>query len=146
MEAKSLNDLEKYLNSKLATILKNDVGKNVVRPKLKENIDSEVYDKYPNPVMYKRLKDEGGLTDDKNIIVEMIDDNTVYIESQRMDGNTNVGVVVETGVGYNEEWSFPYTHKGRPFTEVTRDKLRNDGSVEHALTNGLKKLGLDVRK
>jgi len=145
VEFKSLKDLEKHLNKQIAQSLKNDVGNGVARKKLKENIQTEVYDKY-DPVMYERQREKGGLIDDANIKVEMIDDNTVSIESRRMDGNKNVGVIVETGVGYNEEWSFPYTHKGRQFTEVTRDKLMNDGSVEHALMNGLKKQGLDVQK
>ncbi|WP_405169292.1 hypothetical protein [Paenibacillus sp. FSL H3-0286] len=144
MEFKSLKDLERYLNKQIAQSLKNDVGKGVAREKLKENIESEVYDKY-DPVMYERQRENGGLHDDKNIIVEMIDNNTVSVESHRMDGNRNVGVIVETGVGYNEDWSFPYTHKGRPFTEVTREELMNDGSVEHALMKGLKKQGLDVQ-
>ncbi|OMD71219.1 hypothetical protein [Paenibacillus odorifer] len=144
MEFKSLKELERYLNKQIAQSLKNDVGNGVARKKLKENIESEVYDKY-DPVMYERQRENGGLLDDKNIIVEMIDNNTVSVESHRMDRNRNVGVIVETGIGYNEDWSFPYTHKGRPFTEVTREELMNDGSVEDALIKGLKKQGLDVQ-
>ncbi|ASA22761.1 hypothetical protein [Paenibacillus donghaensis] len=145
MEFKSLKDLEKHLNKQIAQSLKNDVGNGVARKKLKENIQTEVYDKY-DPVIYERQRENGGLIDDANIKVEMIDNNTVSIESHRMDGNKNVGVVVETGVGYNEEWAFPYTHKSRLFTEVTRDELRNDGSVEHALMKGLEVQGLKVQK
>ncbi|WP_342422360.1 hypothetical protein [Paenibacillus sp. FSL E2-0178] len=148
MDFKSMKDLEKYLNEQIAKSLENDVGSGVARAKLKENIQSEVYDKY-DPVMYQRDGETGegtgGLIGDANILVGMVDKNTVSIESHRMDNGRNVGVVVETGVGYNPEWKFPYTNKGRPFTEVTRDKLRNDGSVEHAIANGLKRQGLDVQ-
>jgi hypothetical protein len=147
MNFKNVNDLAKYINQQvLPKTLKEDVGEKLVRPKMKENIQSEVYDVYEEPVIYKRLRENGGLMDDANIIVEMIDNNTVSIESHRMDDNRNVSVIVETGVGYNEDWSFPYTHKGRPFVETTRDELRNDGSVEHAIVKGLKRLGINTRK
>lgn len=145
MEFNNYADLVKYINKQLAKTLKNDVGNGVARKKLKENIQSEVYDKYPDPVMYERLRKNGGLIDDDNIIVEMVDDNTVSIESRRMDEGRNVGVVVETGVGYNPEWPFPYTNKARPFTEITRDELENDGSVVQAIANGLRKQGIDVK-
>ncbi|MEK4006335.1 hypothetical protein [Paenibacillus sp. FSL H3-0333] len=145
MDFKNLKELEKYLNKQIAQTLKNDIGNGVAREKLKANIQSEVYDRY-DPVIYERQGEHGGLIDDANIIVDMIDSNTVSIESHRIDEGRNVGVVVETGVGYNPEWPFPYTNKGRPFTEVTRDELLNDGSVEHALMNGLRKQGLDVQQ
>lgn len=147
MNFKNINELAKYVNQQvLPKTLKEDVGEKLVRPKLKENIQSEVYDVYEEPVVYERLKEHGGLLDDANIIVNMIDNNTVSIESRRMDDGRDVSVIVETGVGYNPEWLFPYTNKGRPFTEVTRDELRNDGSVEYAIIKGLKKLGIDTRK
>lgn len=146
MSFKNINELAKYVNQQvLSKTLKEDVGEKLVRPKLKENIQSEVYDVY-EPVIYERLGENGGLIDDANIHVDMINLNTVSIESKRMDDGRDVSVIVETGVGYNPEWPFPYTNKGRPFTDVTRDELLNDGSVEHAIYNGLKRQGMNVKK
>lgn len=142
---KTMKELEKYINANLKQVLADDVGKGVVRPKIKENIQTEVYDKYEQPVVYERRKDDGGLTDDDNITVTMVDDNTVSIESSRMDDGRNVGLVVETGEGYNEDWYFPYTHKGRPYMQKTKDDLMSDGSVKRALVQGMKRKGFDIK-
>lgn len=142
MDFNNLTDLLKHLNSQVADVLENKVGKEV-REIMKSNIKSEVYDVY-NPTFYKRQREHGGLIDDQNIKIVMVDDNTVSIESRRIEDGRNVGEIVETGRGYR--YNFTYSGVPRPFTEATREELKNNGATEHSLYDGLRKKGLDVQK
>lgn len=109
---------------------------------MKEKIEDEVYSKYPDPVMYVRQKEDGGLLDEENMEVTMINDTTLSIENVRSDDGRNVAEIVETGIGY--EFEFPYNGIPRPFTEATREELRNTNEHVHAMYVGLKKEGIDV--
>ncbi|MBE7897184.1 hypothetical protein G7L40_00470 [Paenibacillus polymyxa] len=108
---------------------------------MKEKVQEEVYNVY-TPTMYERQKEHGGLTDDENIVVNMIGNDTVSIESRRMDGDKNVGQVVETGAGYDHE--FAYSGRPRPFVEKTAEELRNTNAHVAALHKGLVRQGLNV--
>ncbi|MMZ67003.1 hypothetical protein D1872_295420 [compost metagenome] len=76
------------------------------------------------------------------MIVDMIGQGIVSIESHRMDGSKNVGQVVETGQGYDHE--FPYSGRPRPFIEKTVEELHNTNAHVAALHRGLRRQGLDV--
>ena len=139
--AKNLKDLEKILKQKIATSLQTDVS-HAGREAMKDNIEHTVYEVY-EPTMYQRQKDNGGLTDDENIITTMVNDTTLSIESHRMDGDKNVSEVIISGQGYDYE--FPYNGKPRDFVEATKEELIDTNAHVHALYVGLKKQGLDVK-
>lgn len=138
--AKNLKDLEKILKQKIATSLQTDVS-HAGREAMKDNIEHTVYEVY-EPTMYQRQKDNGGLTDDENIITTMVNDTTLSIESHRMDGDKNVSETIITGKGYDFE--FPYYNRPRDFIEATKEDLRHTKSHITALHRGLKKQGLNV--
>ncbi|KAF6626941.1 hypothetical protein H6F38_23065 [Paenibacillus sp. EKM208P] len=138
--ANNFSELEKLIKQKLTSSLQIEVS-NKIKETMKNKIQSDVYDVY-DPTLYKRQKEQGGLIDKRNMIVNMVNQSTVSVESRRMDGSVNVGQVVETGKGYRYE--FAYSNKPRPFVEKTVEELRNTNSHITALYNGLIRQGLNV--
>ncbi|MEC4565334.1 hypothetical protein L8C07_05205 [Paenibacillus sp. CMAA1739] len=136
----SFAELEKLLKQKIASSLQVDVA-NTVKTNMEQSIEENVYDVY-TPTFYDRQRDQGGLTDERNMIVDMIGQDIVSIESHRMDGSKNVGLVVETGQGYDFE--FAYSGRPRPFVEKTVEELHNTKAHVAALHRGLSRQGLDV--
>lgn len=145
----SLRDLENYLNDKINNALENEVA-NVSRETMKRNIEMVVYDRY-KPSQYTRHKENGGLLDDRNIVTELIDDNTLYIRNIRQDtdkyGNVrDVARIVEEGEPYTWEYSRIYSMQPypRPFHEETAKELSSRGLAKKALAEGLQKQGIKV--
>jgi hypothetical protein len=141
-EFNSLADLEKFLNQKIKVALEKDVKKQAIKT-MQEHVVDDVYDKY-EPTQYKRT---GGLAQEKNIIGNMINDNTLEIENIRKDEDTGryVAPVVESGIGYTWEDSkiFNMQPFPRPFVENTAKELES-GLAKQALAEGLRKQGLDI--
>lgn len=137
-----INDLINYLNTKvIKNALENEVQE-VARQTLKENVISEVYDKY-TPTQYKRT---GGLYQDENIESKMEDDNTLSVRSIRTDDGKDVAEIIESGVGYTWKKSNIYKMQPypRPFHEETKRELEEKGLAKKALADGLRKQGLNV--
>lgn len=61
----TVDGLKREVNKRINSALREEIG-DYVESKLKEHIQSDVYDTY-DPVVYARRKDNGGLTDDTNI-------------------------------------------------------------------------------
>ncbi|MWV44974.1 hypothetical protein GRF59_15230 [Paenibacillus sp. HJL G12] len=141
MAAQNMKQLESLIKKKVSNALMTDVAPRA-KNTMKEKIDDCVYSVY-SPTMYEREKENGGLTDDANILISLIGDTTLSVESHRMDGDRNVSEIVESGVGY--QYDFEYNGRPRRFTEATREELRDTGSHIAALYSGLKKQGLDVK-
>lgn len=135
-------ELQKRINIAQTT----DVA-TTVREEMKDQIEQEVYSVYTpdesKPNSYKRKKEDGGLTDDDNIDLYMTDTTTLVVESNRFDGDKNVGEVVVTGKGYN--YSFPYSGRPRDYVEATRDSLETTGVHVKALKQGLQRQKLNVK-
>lgn len=138
----SLSELERYLNKKIAVALKNDVAE-TVKETMKKEIEDVVYSVY-SPKMYERKMSQGGLTDEDNMEVTMLDDNTMRVENVRSDDGKNVAETVITGHGYN--FGFEYAGVPRDFIQSTKDELESSGAHADALIRGLRKQGLDVKK
>ena len=143
---KDLNKVFAELQRRVNVAQTTDVA-TTVREEMKDQIEQVVYSVYTpdesNPDSYVRLKDDGGLTDDENIDTYMTDATTLVIESNRFDGNRNVGEVVVTGQGYN----FPFAYNGvaRDYVEATKDELEATNIHVAALARGLKKTGLQIK-
>lgn len=140
MEFTDLSQLEKYLNEKINSALRNEVA-DTARDTMQEHVMSDVYDKY-TPSQYVRTGDLY-----KDIVTQMVDDNTVSIENVTRDEETGrlVAPIVESGVGYTWKDSRIYNMQPfeRPFVENTAKDLA-DGKAKIALANGLKRQGLDI--
>lgn len=138
---KDLNKLFAELQKRVNVAQTTDVAP-TVREEMKDQIEQVVYSVY-DPKEYERLKDDGGLTDDENIDTYMTDATTLVVESNRFDGNKNVGEVVTTGQGYS--YKFPYNGVARDYVGATIDELAVTGAHTHALVRGLKKTGLQIK-
>jgi len=141
MQVKTQQDLIKFLqklNQPIGKALVNDVAKTVKQVQ-KEKVKEEVYDVY-EPTMYSRT---GLLGSEDSMKSELINDTTLVVENIRSDGDRNVAEVVESGSGYN--FSFDYAGVPRPFTEATREELRNTGAHKAALYKGLKRQGINLK-
>ncbi|WP_440110370.1 hypothetical protein [Paenibacillus sp. QZ-Y1] len=141
MQVKTQQDLIKLLqklNQPIGKALANDVAKTVKQIQ-KEKVKEEVYDVY-EPTMYSRT---GLLGSEESMKSELISETTLVVENIRSDGDRNVAEVVESGSGYN--FSFDYAGVPRPFTEATREELRNTGAHKAAMYKGLKRQGIALK-
>lgn len=136
----NLDSLFKHLEKQARSVLKNEIATETVRT-MQEKIQEEVYDVY-DPKVYVRQGYNGGLIDQDNIEVSMVDDNTLSVENIRFDGDREVAQIIETGRGY--DYSFEYSGVLRPFTEETRKEMRN-GKAQNLMKQGLVKRGLTVK-
>lgn len=138
---KDLNKVLAELQRRINVAQTTDVAP-TVREEIKDQIEQVVYSVY-DPKEYERQKDDGGLTDDENIDTYMTDATTLVVESNRFDGNKNVGEVVTTGQGYSH--SFPYNGVARDYVGATIDELEATNAHVVALARGLKKIGLEIK-
>ncbi|WP_372011317.1 hypothetical protein NBRC13296_12125 [Paenibacillus chitinolyticus] len=136
-EFNNLKDALSFLQQQINSSLKEEISDLTVKT-LQENMQKEVYDVY-QPKKYDRAGYQGGLIDPSNIEVKL-DGNTLSLESMRPDGERNVAEIVETGQGYT--YNFEYAGKPRPFTDTTREELRESNKLIHSMKNGLHKRGI----
>lgn len=144
IKVSTIKDLDKLfaeLQKRINIAQTTDVAA-AVREEMKDQIEQEVYSVY-DPKVYERKKDNGGLTDDENIDSYLTDATTLVVESNRFDGDKNVGETIVTGDGY--DYSFPYSGRPRDYIEATRDSLEVTGAHVDALKHGLKRQKLDVK-
>ncbi|MCM3110040.1 hypothetical protein [Lederbergia lenta] len=135
---KSIKDLEKYVNSKITSALEKEVNE-TVRKTLKENVITEVYDKY-TPSHYER---SGGLFQDGNIESKMENSNTLSVRSIHSENGRDIAQVIESGLGYS--WSHLDGEIGaRPFHEETRREIEENGLAKDSMRKGLQRQGLNV--
>lgn len=138
---KNIKELEKAIQQRISKALQENVSK-TVKKVMKEKIEDEVYEKYPDPKLYERQKEHGGLLDEDNMEVTMLDETTLSVENIRSDNGRNVAEVVITGNGY--DFDFEYNGVPRDFIGATREELRHTNEHVHSLYVGLKSQGLDV--
>ncbi|PZT57535.1 hypothetical protein DN757_02265 [Paenibacillus silvae] len=111
---------------------------------MKDKVKEEVYDVYtPDPNSAYSYKRTGLLGSEESMKSELINDTTLVIENIRSDGDRNVAEVVESGQNYN--YSFEYAGVPRPFTEATREDLRNTGAHKAAMYKGLKRQNIKLK-
>ncbi|WP_339304596.1 hypothetical protein NST33_18620 [Paenibacillus sp. FSL L8-0435] len=141
MQVKTQQDLIKFLqklNRPIGKALVNDVAK-TVKQTMKEKVKEEVYDVY-EPTMYSRT---GLLGSEESMKSELINETTLVVENIRSDGDRNVAEVVESGENY--QYGFEYAGVPRPFTEATREELRNTGAHKAAMYRGLKRQNIKLK-
>jgi hypothetical protein len=143
----NLKDLERYLQQQAAKVLKTDVAK-IVTQEMSDTIKEVEYPKYQsnaaNP--YDRLGDDGGLSDIRNMQIEIIDDNTISITNERMDGGVDVAKIFADGIGYSWKHSEIYNMQPFPrdFYADTVERLKSSGQHLIAFKQGMARLGFKV--
>jgi len=154
MDFKDLKSLEKYLQVKINNSLHTDVPKDVIKLE-NEHIESDVYAKY-DPDLYIRRRENGGLLDENNYLIEPIENGVSITNVTTDDGysenfsdystdsNTSIAPIIEYGEGYSWENSRIYQKPfERPFVNNTRIELQN-GKAKEFLMKSLIKNGLNV--
>jgi len=147
---KDLNSLLNAVKKQVKEVAQDEVSKEI-KNTMKKHIESDVYNKY-TPTYYDRRRENDGLLDESNINVNVKDNgNGVSIvttnETTGNEAYSTANLVgeyivetIETGEGYN--WK---RHpEARPFIENTVKELQ-DGALEKALKDGLKKRGIDTK-
>lgn len=147
---KNLSELANYINKLTKESLQNDSKiKDVVVDEMVKSIEENVYSEY-TPRLYERQKEHGGLTDPQNFTTESTQDGVaIYSTRKGTDKNGTDVYVSEIIEGYapysiEDKWGYGYEAK-REFVEPAREQLRNNGKLEDALRDSLKRKGVDVR-
>lgn len=102
----------------------------------KKHVQEDVYDVY-DPIMYQRsgeLKESWKVENTSNGIA---------VSNDRHDDGRNVAEIIESGQGY--QYDFEYNGKARPFTENTREELRNSNKLAQSLEKDLNSLGIKTK-
>jgi hypothetical protein len=140
----NLNDLQKYIQQQASKVLKTDVAQ-VATQEMSDTIKEVEYPKY-EPKTYVRQMDEGGLSDVRNMQVEVIDDNTIQITNERMDGSRDVAEIFATGIGYSWKNSEIYHLQPFPrdFYADTVERLKQNQKHVDAFKQGMARLGIKI--
>lgn len=165
--AKDISELNKRLLSLVSDVMDTEVYETVKKTE-KESLDQTVYRQY-HPKWYKRRGDDGGLSDDSNIIrstkssgktvimdVKNITQFKEYNESNggrpyshpTANSGTGLAELVEygsaNGRGYEYGDESDTFRKPRPFTQTTVEWLESTGECKDALARGLIARGCSV--
>lgn len=140
----NLNDLQKYIQQQASKVLKTDLAQ-VATQEMSDTIKEVEYPKY-EPTTYVRQMDEGGLSDVRNMQVEVIDDNTISITNERMDGSRDVAEIFATGIGYS--WKNSEIYRMQPFPRDfyadTVERLKQNQKHVEAFKQGMARLGIKI--
>lgn len=137
----SIKDLERYVNKMAKEAMnKGNAVKKTVIDEGKKQVKETVYDVYtPDPNNPKSYKRTGELKENWKS-EETVDGIAIF--NDRRDEGRYVAEIVETGDGY--QYDFPYNGKPRPFTENTRQALKDSNKLTDALRRDMNATGLDV--
>jgi hypothetical protein len=158
---RNVKDLEQYIMKQVADSLDKDVAEKT-KQLMSDNVDSEVYRKYPNPVMYEARMNDGGLSDVRNMnhfVVDYQNSKVLFVTNETMsneeylpEGKTpfQIAGVVEFGhnAGYGE-YDYVYDENAkylqpRRFLQKTREDLKEEKGKEF-LKDALVKRGFKVK-
>jgi len=152
---KTVGELEFYVNNVvIPNSLANEVFETIKQTE-QRHIQSDVYDAYPDPIVYERRKDDSRLIADENIVPTLITNNILSVENKTKpspnarDGastDKNLPELIEFGNGYNGntydyQYDYPYMDS-RPFTQNTIEELKNSHAATDALKAGLNRNGV----
>lgn len=151
----SIKGVEKYIERALNDALEHEVF-TTVRDLEMEHIQVDVFDIYPNPVIYER-RSNGGIDDLDNIVKSRPVKNGILEVENRTEfnpgyytENSGEGLVglIEHGDGWNGYY-YDYSAKPyaspRPFIANTRNELVKNKAHMTALKLGLKRNGINAK-
>lgn len=132
----NLNELKKYVDSKVKKTLINEVAPHV-KERLQDHVDSDVY--IYEPKKYHRT---GQLRDEIDIVETEVG---VKVFPTRSEYDRNIPEIIETGKGYMYSgYGYDYEHP-RPFAQNTKEELKKKRTHVVKMKQGLQKQGLKVK-
>lgn len=151
----SLSQLQKHLQQHLTNkIAKEQRLKDVVADEMSQAVYDIVYAAYPNPIVYERRMDEGGLSDVRNVELTSIEveNNQIKLTIENLtEGQDNMqGKFITDTIEEGRKGNFNNPNgiwaEPRPFIKETVERLnRNPKELTKALKQSLKEIGFDVK-
>lgn len=145
---KNFSELEKELYARIDASMVTDINR-LVKEKMSEHVQSDVYDKY-TPKTYERRYDNDGLSDINNMMAEYSMSNHSLTVQNLTVGNSNyvpqdgfIAPIIESGEGYH--YHFKYFDKPRPFIHNTYEDLLSSKEYIDTLKKSLQRQGLNVK-
>lgn len=153
----SLKQLEQYIIQQVNSSLKEEIAE-MVKEKISDHVKSDVYDKHPNPVMYKRrgfIEGSLGLGDVTRMDSKLIEDGILEVVNNAdfnhpfaynhggygdVDLDESLAHNIEFGYGLQDA---PF-NQPRPFIKNTREEIKSKGLHVQAMKSALKARGIDV--
>jgi hypothetical protein len=135
----NLRDLLRYAQKQVEESIQSDRVKDAVIEVGKRHVESDVYDVYPDPVMYERTYQLR-----ENWTAEDIE-NGVRFYDPRYDEETgkNITYTIVSGRGYDYPVP-PNLTQGRPFIEKTKEDLMQNKQHIEAFKEEMRERGFDV--
>lgn len=150
------NNLQDLYNQwiKACTQTVQEVVPSVMKEKMKELIEYEVYAQY-TPTTYERRREDGGLLDENNMIhridiegnrvIVTLYNNTLGNDSYKYHSNDYIDTIIVTGEGYTWKNSNIYNNPiARDFYTET-ERLLEDGEIRMKIISKLRSLGVLVK-
>ncbi len=149
----NLKDIESYLRQKIDEVLSDEVSKEVVKTE-SQQVKTVVYGN-KEPSVYQRRKDNGGLSDIRNM-VSIVKDGILEVKNitevnpiKKSDGSYfNNAFPTDYGLAEIVEYGNKngiIANPKRPFTQATKDDLEESKKHIEALKRGLKKRGVNSK-
>lgn len=129
-----MNQLAAQIQKKVNSALKVE-GALAAQEEMQHQIEEVVYSYDAVHPELRRMYNDG-LIDPRNIEIQAVGNDSISIENIAYDGDRNVPLIVESGVGYVYGASSELTN-GRKFTEATRESLRDTNILKVAMIAGL---------
>lgn len=149
----SLKALEAEIQKQVNSVLQKEMAE-MVKEKISDHVKSDVYDVYPNPIMYERRNfHNGSLGDEERMDSYLIEDGVLEVVDNAdfnhpfaYNHNGYGGVDLDKSLAFNIEYgygNFPWS-KARPFIENTREEIKNNNLHIKTMKSALKTKGLEV--
>lgn len=152
---KTWAEVEAYLTEKINSSLQKEMSE-MVKDKIEEHVQTDVYDTYPNPVMYERRNfQNGSLGDIIQMDSKLISDGVLEV-TDNADFNHSFAytyggygdIDISKSLTYNIEKGYgsedmPW-NEARPFIENTREEIQNSNLHSETMKKALRARGLDV--
>ncbi|MDD4412007.1 MAG: hypothetical protein PHO58_05925 [Bacilli bacterium] len=134
----SITALTQYLQTQINSVLEIEEAK-MVKEKIKEHVQEDVYNAYPDPIYYKRRNlQNGSLGDTEEMYSELIQSGTLEVTNLAKPSrpwSMDLDKAIEFGYGdMSQPWNEP-----RPFIENTREEIQSKNLHVETMRVGLKK-------
>jgi len=153
--ASNWSQLEKMIMAKVNSALEQEVAE-MVKGKIQEHVQEDVYNVYPNPSIYERRNlNSGSLGDIEQMDSQLIEngilevkDNADFNHSFARKHGGYGDINTDKSLAYNIEFGYglqnaPY-NQPRSFIEKTREEIQNNSLHTKTLKSALKTRGLEV--
>lgn len=131
-----------------------EVVPEIMKEKMKEAIEYEVYAKY-TPTVYQRRREDGGLLDESHMIhkIEMhgsritvtLYNNTLGNQDYKYSSNDYIDSIIVSGDGYTWKGSNIYNNPIQRDFYTETERLLQETNIRTEIINRLRSLGLSAK-